>query len=90
MTKYTIYCDESEKDGKYYSDFYGGVLVKTTDVSNIEEDFSKFKCDNKFFREFSFKKDIAFLKLCLRIVLLYLLHKSNFSLTGAFWPFLIF
>jgi hypothetical protein len=56
MTKYTIYCDESEKDGKYYSDFYGGVLVKTTDVSNIEEDFSKFKCDNKFFREFSFKK----------------------------------
>lgn len=29
---YRIYADESVSNGKYYSNFYGGALVKTTDI----------------------------------------------------------
>jgi len=32
---YTIFCDESEKKGKFYSNFYGGALAKTEDVQSI-------------------------------------------------------
>ena len=33
--EYIIYCDESVSDGKYYTDFFGGVLVRNTDYDNI-------------------------------------------------------
>lgn len=35
MTEYTIYCDESIKQGKYYSNFYGGVLVTSCHKDEI-------------------------------------------------------
>ncbi|MCM1150852.1 MAG: DUF3800 domain-containing protein [Alistipes sp.] len=40
--EYIIYCDESISSGKYYSDFYGGVLVRSPDL-----DFVKTSIDNK-------------------------------------------
>ena len=33
--EYIIYCDESISDGKYYSDFFGGVLVCNADFDKI-------------------------------------------------------
>ena len=33
--EYIIYCDESVSDGKYYTDFFGGVLVRNTDFDQI-------------------------------------------------------
>lgn len=33
---YRIYSDESVSDGKYFSNFYGGALVKVTDIQYIE------------------------------------------------------
>ena len=33
--EYIIYCDESVTDGKYYSDFFGGVLVRSGDFDEI-------------------------------------------------------
>lgn len=33
--EYIIYCDESVSDGKYYTDFFGGVLVRNTDYDDI-------------------------------------------------------
>lgn len=35
--EYIIYCDESVSDGKYYTDFFGGVLVRNTDFDKIRE-----------------------------------------------------
>lgn len=29
--EYTIWCDESIKKGKYYSNFYGGLLIQSKD-----------------------------------------------------------
>lgn len=32
---YYIWCDESEKHGAYYSNFYGGILIRSTDYKNV-------------------------------------------------------
>ena len=34
--EYFIYCDESVSDGQYYSDFFGGVLVRNSDYDAIK------------------------------------------------------
>lgn len=34
-TELVIYTDESDKDGPYFSNFYGGVLVRSTDLANV-------------------------------------------------------
>ncbi|NLS93245.1 MAG: hypothetical protein GXX96_13905 [Planctomycetaceae bacterium] len=33
--EYIIYTDESDKKGKFYSNFYGGVLVRSVDLQGI-------------------------------------------------------
>lgn len=35
--EYIIYCDESVSNGKYYTDFFGGVLVRNKDYDKIRE-----------------------------------------------------
>ena len=35
--EYIIYSDESDSKGDYYSDFFGGVLVRSTDFDMIKE-----------------------------------------------------
>ncbi|MBN8936710.1 MAG: DUF3800 domain-containing protein, partial [Rhizobiales bacterium] len=35
--QYIIYCDESEDRGRFYSNFYGGALIKAADRQPIEE-----------------------------------------------------
>lgn len=32
---YYIWCDESEKHGAYYSNFYGGILIRSTDYKKV-------------------------------------------------------
>ena len=32
---YYIWFDESDKDGEFYSNFYGGVLIKSEDLENV-------------------------------------------------------
>lgn len=35
--EYIIYCDESVCDGKYFTDFFGGVLVRNTDYDRVKD-----------------------------------------------------
>lgn len=35
MDMYYIWFDESDKEGKYYSNFYGGILIKSEDYINV-------------------------------------------------------
>lgn len=37
MARYYIYCDESIKKGKYYSNFYGGAMVDSNDYELIKD-----------------------------------------------------
>lgn len=41
--EYIIYTDESEGRGKYYSNFYGGALVRSTDLAMVERSLSERK-----------------------------------------------
>ena len=41
--EYIIYCDESVNDGKYYTDFFGGVLVRNTDYDNVRGALNRMK-----------------------------------------------
>ena len=43
--EYIIYCDESVSDGKYYTDFFGGVLVKNADYDDIKNSLDSKKAE---------------------------------------------
>lgn len=34
-TEYIIYCDESEEDGKFFSNFYGGALIESRHIDGV-------------------------------------------------------
>lgn len=58
--RFYIYCDESVKKGKYFSDFYGGVLVNEKDFETIEKAL-KAKCvELDMFEEIKWTKTNAF------------------------------
>ncbi|MEY1557324.1 DUF3800 domain-containing protein [Yoonia sp. R2331] len=48
---YTIYCDESSKKGKYYSNFYGGAIVRSRDQEAIEAALTAKKDELNLFNE---------------------------------------
>jgi hypothetical protein len=41
--EYTIYCDESISKGEYYSDFYGGCIIETKNISKVNDALLKIK-----------------------------------------------
>ena len=45
MRRLVVYCDESIKDGAYYSNFYGGALVDESDINLIISNLEKVKKD---------------------------------------------
>ncbi|MGM0497330.1 MAG: DUF3800 domain-containing protein [Bacteroidota bacterium] len=54
--EYIIFCDESDKKGRYYSNFYGGALVRSTDIEHIK-DALKEKCDRlNLYKEIKWSK----------------------------------
>lgn len=55
--EYIIYCDESVSDGKYYTDFFGGVLVRNTDYDIIREALDAKK------QELNLKGEIKWIKV---------------------------
>lgn len=54
--EYTIFCDESEKHGKYYSNFYGGVLVGSQNYLEVVNALNNFKKDANILSEAKWSK----------------------------------
>ena len=54
--EYTIYCDESISNGKYYSDFYGGVLVRSSDLEFVKHSIDEKKKELNLFGEIKWTK----------------------------------
>ncbi len=48
--EYVIWCDESDKEGKHYCNFYGGVLVRSTDLKEVQQSIGKI-CRTLHFRD---------------------------------------
>jgi hypothetical protein len=55
-TEYLIYCDESEKRGATYSNFYGGLLVRSTDLHRCLAAITACKTDQHLFGEVKWQK----------------------------------
>lgn len=54
--RYRIYCDESEKTGVNYSDFFGGILLLEKDLNKIEEEIAAFRNRVNYFGELKWSK----------------------------------
>lgn len=52
----TIYCDESDGRGKYYSNFYGGLLIRSKDQQYIKKILDEKKLDLNFKNEVKWSK----------------------------------
>lgn len=53
---FTIYSDESAKKGRYFSNFYGGALVKTGDIQAINQILNEKKDELNLFKELKWTK----------------------------------
>ena len=53
---YRLYADESVSEGKYYSNFYGGVLVNVSDIPKIEKILNDKKAELNFNGEIKWTK----------------------------------
>jgi len=54
--EYIIWCDESDKTGDLYSNFYGGALVKSTDAQYIIDRLNQKKQELHLFKEIKWTK----------------------------------
>jgi hypothetical protein len=54
--QYLIYADESDKKGKFYSNFYGGALINYANLEKINESISNKKQKLGFFQEIKWTK----------------------------------
>lgn len=54
--EYFIYCDESVSKGRYYSDFYGGALVRSKDFDTVKSILDNKKAELNLFNEIKWTK----------------------------------
>lgn len=54
--EYIIYCDESEKSGHRYSNFYGGALVRLQNIQEVIDHIDKKKHELNLYREVKWQK----------------------------------
>jgi hypothetical protein len=57
--EFVIYCDESDSNGKYYSNFYGGVLVQSKDLDHVKSKISAKKAELHLHGEVKWQKVTA-------------------------------
>jgi len=55
-TELVIYTDESVKDGAYFSNFYGGVLVRSCDLEEVNERLASIKAEQNLHGELKWTK----------------------------------
>lgn len=51
-----VFCDESDKRGQFYSNFYGGVLVRSVDIDQVREVLADGKSRLNLHRELKWSK----------------------------------
>jgi len=57
--EYIVYCDESIKNGPYYSNFYGGAVVDSKDFESIVQILNQKKTELNLFNEIKWTKVTA-------------------------------
>jgi len=54
--EYVIYCDESESEGQYYSNFYGGAVVSAADLPSVVDALTQKKHELNLHKEVKWSK----------------------------------
>lgn len=54
--RYILYCDESSDKGRYYSNFYGGCLLRASDRQAIEAELLSVKLEGALLGEAKWTK----------------------------------
>jgi hypothetical protein len=54
--EYILFCDESDRHGKYYSNFYGGVMVGASQYERVTRRLDTLKLDLNLYGEIKWKK----------------------------------
>ena len=54
--EFILYCDESESSGRFFSDFYGGVLVGSSNLDKVRERIAQKKAELNFYGEVKWTK----------------------------------
>jgi Protein of unknown function (DUF3800) len=54
--EYIIFCDESDKKGKYYSNFYGGLIVGASQFERVTQRLNQKKRDLNLFHEVKWER----------------------------------
>ena len=54
--EYILFCDESDRHGKYYSNFYGGVIVGSSQYQRITDRLNHTKADLNLYQEVKWEK----------------------------------
>ncbi len=54
--EYIVFCDESEKKGKYYSNFYGGLVVGSSHYQRITDNLNEVKATLNLHKEVKWEK----------------------------------
>ena len=57
--EYILFCDESDRHGKYYSNFYGGVMVGASQYQRITRRLDALKLELNLYGEIKWKKVTA-------------------------------
>lgn len=55
-SEYIIYADESIKKGEYYSNFYGGVLIRSRDIDMVRSQLASVKVSQNLYNEIKWSK----------------------------------
>lgn len=55
-TEFVIYTDESVKDGEFFSNFYGGALVRSTDLADVIDTLANIKAEQNLHGEIKWTK----------------------------------
>lgn len=58
-SEYIIYADESDKRGKYFSNFYGGVLIRSEHIDEVRQRLSACKEVENLHQEIKWSKVTA-------------------------------
>lgn len=54
--EYILFCDESDRHGKYYSNFYGGVIVGSSQYQRVTDRLNNIKADLNLYQEVKWEK----------------------------------
>ena len=87
--EYIIYCDESAKKGKYFSNFYGGAIVKGNKINQINELLNNKKEELNLYGEIKWSKVTeSYLNKYIEIIDLFfdIIKKSDVKIRIMFKP----